>query len=157
VVSITILVLLIIWMWRVAKNAELLGRTGARLGPGWAIGGWFVPFANLVIPLLVMLNLWRGSDPDSPPRDPLWRKRPASPLVGWWWAFYLASLLKFGADAGDDGTISNRSELENLRTQDIVAIVGMAATVAAAVLLVLVVRRLTARQTTLLGNTPPPA
>jgi hypothetical protein len=152
VVSLTIFVLLIIWMWRVAKNAEVLGRTGSRLGAGWAIGGWFVPFANLVIPLLVMLNLWRGSDPESPPGDPLWRTRHASPLVGWWWGLYLASLLKFGAGGGDDGTISSRGELESLRTQDTVAIFGMAASVAAAVLLILVVRRLTARQSTLLGH-----
>ena len=38
-VSLTIFVLLIIWMWRVAKNAEVLGRRQPRFGPGWTIGG----------------------------------------------------------------------------------------------------------------------
>jgi hypothetical protein len=155
-VSLTILVLLIIWMWRVAKNAELVGRTGSRLGAGWAIGGWFIPFANLVIPLLVMLNLWRGSDPESPPDDPEWRSRHASPLVGWWWGLYLASLLRFGI-GDDDPTRPTRSQLESLKTQDTIAMFGMAASVAAAILLIFVVRRLTARQSMLLGTTPPPA
>ena len=151
----TIFTLLIIWMWRAAKNNEVLGRTNPRLSSGWAIGAWFIPFANLVMPLLVMLDLWRGSDPESPPGDPLWRTRSASPLVGWWWGLYLASLLKFGFGGNDDGTISARNELESLRTQDQLAIFGMAATVAAAILLILVVRRITARQAALLGAQPP--
>src|SRR5262249_2521181 len=37
VVTIAALVLHIIWAWRSAHNAQALGRTGARLGPGWAI------------------------------------------------------------------------------------------------------------------------
>jgi hypothetical protein len=151
----TIFVLLVIWMWRAAKNNEVLGRTNPRLSSGWAIGAWFVPLANLVMPLLVMLDLWRGSDPASPPGDPLWRTRSASPLVGWWWGLYLASILKFGFGSGDDGTISSRSELESLRTQDQLAVFGMTATVAAAILLILVVRRITARQAILLGGHPP--
>ena len=35
-----------------------------RWTPGWAIGGWFIPLANFVIPFLVVLETWRRSDPD---------------------------------------------------------------------------------------------
>ena len=63
VCSVAIFVLLLVWMWRVAKNAELTGRTHPRFGAGWTIGGWFIPFASLVIPVLVMQDLWRASDP----------------------------------------------------------------------------------------------
>src|SRR5262249_5509194 len=59
-------ILFIIWMWRAAKNNEALERSQPRLGPGWAIGGWFIPLANLVIPVLVAQDLWRGSDASVP-------------------------------------------------------------------------------------------
>jgi uncharacterized protein DUF4328/uncharacterized protein DUF2510 len=154
--SLTIFVLLIIWMWRVAKNAEVLGRTEPRWKPGWTIGGWFIPFANLVIPVLVMQELWRGTDPEAPRRDPLWRSRPGSALVGWWWALYLASVVRFGVGT-DNGDAAAQSQLKHVRTEDLIAAFGMAASVGAAILLILVVRRLTQRQQTLLGATPPPA
>jgi len=147
VLMVTIAVLLIIWMWRVAKNAEALGRTNPRWTAGWTIGGWFIPFANFVIPVLVMQQLWRGSDPDVPRGDPLWSSRPGSALVGWWWALYLVSTLRFGIGGDAD-------ELKTLRTEDTVAAIGMAVTIGAAILLILVVRRLTRRQQTALGTTP---
>lgn len=48
-VGIATFVLLIIWLYRAAKNNEALGRQNPRLGPGWAIGGWFIPIAWWVI------------------------------------------------------------------------------------------------------------
>lgn len=36
------------WQYRHARNAEALGGDG--LGAGWAVGGWFIPVANLVLP-----------------------------------------------------------------------------------------------------------
>ena len=101
VCSVTIFVLLIIWMWRVAKNAELTGRTQPRFGPGWAIGGWFIPLASLVIPVLVMQDLWRASDPAVPRGDPVWRRRPGSAPAGmrpamWWRSMPMASCTSAG-------------------------------------------------------------
>ncbi len=51
----------IIWQFRHAKNAQVLGAYGG-LGPGWAIGGWFVPFANYVLPAMQMHQSSRASD-----------------------------------------------------------------------------------------------
>ena len=156
VLGITIFVLLIIWMWRLAKNAELLGRSQPRFTPGWTIGGWFIPLASLVIPVLVMQDLWRGSDPDSPRGDPQWRSRPGSALVGWWWAFWVAEQVLQVAGSNDGDAVS-RSELTSLRTQDIVSAFGVGAALAASILLILVVRRLTRRQQDLVGAIPPVA
>ena len=153
-VSLTIFVLLIIWMWRVAKNAEVLGRREPRFRPGWTIGGWFIPLANFVIPVLVMQDLWRGTDPDAPAGDPAWRSRPGSGLVGWWWAMHLASIVRFGIGR-DDNTAGTRDQLRNVRTEDLIATFGMAACVVAAILLIQVVRQITRRQEALLGATPP--
>ncbi len=146
--SLTIFVLLVIWLWRVAKNAEQLGRTGPRFGPGWTIGGWFIPIANLVIPVLVVQDLWRGSDPATPRGDPLWRRASGSTLVGFWWAFHVLALMRFAA--GDEA--DTRVELEDLRTNDTIAAIGMVLAVVAAILLIQVVRRLAQRQETLAGE-----
>jgi Domain of unknown function (DUF4328) len=49
----------IAWLYRAVQNDRALGRS-ARHSPGWAIGGWFIPFANFVIPYQVVADLWRG-------------------------------------------------------------------------------------------------
>jgi hypothetical protein len=144
----TVFVLLVIWMWRIAKNNELLGRVDPRFRPGWTIGGWFVPLASLVIPVMVMQDLWRGTDPASRPGDPTWRSARRSAVVGWWWVAYLVSFLRF---AGSGSEAVTRSELETLRTTDTVAVVGSIASIVAAILLVKVVRSISRRQDALFG------
>jgi hypothetical protein len=146
--SLAILVLLVVWMWRVAKNAEASGRERPRFAAGWTIGGWFVPFANLVIPVLVMQDLWRASDATVPLGDPEWRRARGSALVGWWWAAHLLALLRFGGG----GDVESRDDLEALRTMDGLAAFGMVAAIAAAILLVSVVRRLSRRQEVLFAG-----
>ena len=66
--SFAILVLIIIWTYRATKNNEALGRMYPRLKPGWAIAGWLIPLANAVIPLLILQDLWRGSERDDEAR-----------------------------------------------------------------------------------------
>ena len=51
----------IIWQFRHAKNAQVLGSYGG-LGPGWAIGGWFIPVANYVLPAVQLHQSSRSSD-----------------------------------------------------------------------------------------------
>ncbi len=88
-------VVFIVWMYRVARNHELLGRPGSRFSPGWAIGGWFIPFANLVIPGRQMSQLWQGAVASTPRGDPAWRSVPRGRLVMAWWALYVAGLTLF--------------------------------------------------------------
>jgi hypothetical protein len=141
VITLVTAVLFIVWMWRAAKNSEALGRDHPRLGPGWAIGGWFIPLGNLAIPVLVMQDLWRGSAVQIPRGDMRWRIADRSPLVGWWWAALVVSIPKsFGVDS------TGASELDDLRGSAALNLVFMLAAVAAAVLAILVVRRLAARQ-----------
>jgi hypothetical protein len=145
-VSLAIFVLLIIWLWRAAKNNEALGRLQPRLGPGWAIGGWFIPFANLIIPVLILQDLWRGSNPAIARGDPGWRTSKGSGLVGWYWAAYVLSWLRLGFVGRDSAHVNVASQMRGLRDHDSVAAAGMIFTIAAAVLAVLVIRRLSERQ-----------
>jgi hypothetical protein len=133
----------IIWFWRAAKNNEALGREKPRLGPGWAIGGWFIPLANFVIPVLIAQDLWRGSDPSVPRGDSRWRIGPRSALVGWWWGLCLLSLVRVGAGSSAD---ERHPTLSDIRSSNIRALIGMLFSIGASILAILVVRRITQRQ-----------
>jgi hypothetical protein len=132
-----------IWMFRAAKNNEALARPAPRFGPGWAIGGWLIPLANVVIPVLIMQDLWRGSDPSVPRGDTRWKIGNRSLLVGFWWGllFFGRVFVAVGNSRFNDG-----STIDDLRSAINLQIVGNIASVAAAVLGILVVRAITARQ-----------
>jgi hypothetical protein len=134
-------IVFIVWQWRTAKNAVSLGRIGARYGPGWSIGGWFIPFGNLVIPVQIMQDLWRSADPQSSPDD--WRSAPRSALVGWWWAAFIVAGL-ISRTSSVDG-----SSLSDLQAAETRATIGAAVAAVAAILAVAVVRSITARQAAL--------
>ena len=86
--TIAILVLTIVWEWRLAHNHELLGRPGTTFGPGWAIGAWFIPIANLILPFLQFRELWKGSDRRRLPlQRPAGTARSAPSLWVWWLSF----------------------------------------------------------------------
>jgi Domain of unknown function (DUF4328) len=136
-------VLFIIWMFRSAKNHEALGSTGARFGPGWSIGSWFIPLANFVIPVLIMQDLWRGSDVGRGRDDRNWRAASRSSLVGAWWAFWVASFLRYAAT---NAAFHGNSSLDHIKRSNFVALVGVVATGVAAILAIFVVRGLTRRQ-----------
>jgi hypothetical protein len=55
VLATTIAVIFIVWQYRHAKNAKMLGQTSG-LGPRWAIGGWFIPLVNFALPAVQMLD-----------------------------------------------------------------------------------------------------
>jgi hypothetical protein len=164
--SIVILVLMIIWMYRAAKNHEALGRPHPRFKPGWAIAGWLIPFANLVIPVLMLQDLWRGSDVSTPRLDSSWRANKGSGLVGWYWAALLLSYVRYGVGRSD-ARLAVADQLRDVRTHDGSGIFGMVATIAAAILAIQVLRGIVTRQEACLhaqqvawaaGNpAPPPA
>jgi Domain of unknown function (DUF4328) len=143
-VSIAIFVLLIIWLYRAAKNNEALGRQNPRLGAGWAIGGWFIPIAWWVIPFIIMDDVWRGSDPSIPRDDPGWRR---SSTLGAIWAWLVTAVILSipSAIASSTGDV-RADEPEKVRRDDVLRIIGALAAIAAAVLAIVVTRRIAARQ-----------
>jgi Domain of unknown function (DUF4328) len=82
-VSYATIIVWLIWQHRATANLWARGYLGLRIKPGWAVGWWFVPFANYGMPLVAMLELDRRSTPDCLPRK-------SSPLLGWWWAAWLS-------------------------------------------------------------------
>lgn len=151
VAALALAVFFIIWQYRHARNAKLLGSRSA-LGPGWAIGGWFIPLANLVLPVRQLWTASRSSNPGG---------RGAGIVVAWWVAFVAAILIdRTAAQLGVDGPRDDLT-VGDLANADWLAAAGEIVFTAAAVLGLIMVRRLTDAQGAALAGRPggavPPA
>ena len=86
--------LFLAWFRRAYTNLAPLGARRLRYGRWWTIGAWVLPVFSLFRPKQLLNDIWRASDPDLPPdMGDRWRHRPVSPLLGWWWMTFLASIL----------------------------------------------------------------
>lgn len=52
------------WLYLAHSNLASFGFPVAN-SPGWAVGSWFVPVVNLVVPYLILRELYHGSLPDA--------------------------------------------------------------------------------------------
>ncbi|MCW6009469.1 DUF4328 domain-containing protein [Micromonospora sp. CPCC 205371] len=86
--------LVVVWLYRARRNLDKLGTAEGAMGPGWAIGGWFIPFANFVIPFRVTSAVARGSLPGS-----AWL---TATLWGWWLSWVAATALERIVSSVDD-------------------------------------------------------
>src|ERR1041384_2991878 len=55
------IVVFICWFWAARNNAEAYAPNRGTMPTGWAIGGWFIPLANWVIPCIVARDIYRGT------------------------------------------------------------------------------------------------
>ena len=88
---ITLAIVFIIWQFQHAKNAQAMGERGG-LGPGWAIGGWFIPVANLVLPGVQIHQSSRLSDL-AVVRQPGTKGKGSGIVIVWMVLLALASLV----------------------------------------------------------------
>ncbi|MFF8584028.1 DUF4328 domain-containing protein [Streptomyces althioticus] len=130
--------LFIIWFHRVRHNAEVFAPDTQRRTPGWAIGGWFIPFANLVIPRGIAQDVLRASQPDPYAAE----LRHHRVLNGWWGLWILSNLFDRFASREYD-TAKDPQAFHDAAGW---LMAGSALDLAAAVLAVLFVRKLTAAQ-----------
>ncbi|MFE7480067.1 DUF4328 domain-containing protein [Streptomyces sp. NPDC057552] len=83
-------VVFVIWFHRTRRNAEVFDLSAHTMGPGWAVGGWFVPVANFWFPYRVAAGSWRASSPV----DPEGVRLPVSRVpLNLWWAAWAVSLI----------------------------------------------------------------
>ena len=88
-------VLFLVWFFKAYRAAASRGATGRTWASGWAIGGWFIPFANFAIPKLVMNEVDRMSNPEAgdPPIERRWRSLPRLESSDMWWALFVLGSL----------------------------------------------------------------
>jgi hypothetical protein len=117
----------LVWFYRARKNADGRGQD-QRYGPGWAIGAWVIPVANLWFPYQVMADIWRANLPAE-------RRANRARLPGFWWGCWIA------------GDIFALIALASARTapglHSVAYILVALSVAAAAILLIVIVRAIT--------------
>ncbi len=79
-------VVFLVWLYRASGNARALGARDMMVSPGWAVGWYFVPLANLGMPYVTMRDLWKAS---ARPRD--WQVESAPVTIALWWACWIVA------------------------------------------------------------------
>ena len=76
------------WIYRAAANVVAAGTVGFDYTPGWAVGWFFIPFANLYKPYAAMRQIWNASQGGQ--GDAL--DRSEGLLAIWWGTWLLANI-----------------------------------------------------------------
>ncbi len=79
-------ILILKWIYHANYNARQLGASEMVFTPGWSIGWYFIPIANLWKPYQAMKEIWKAS---SNPQS--WSSQAVSSLLPWWWFFWIVS------------------------------------------------------------------
>ncbi|MGD0190851.1 MAG: DUF4328 domain-containing protein [Rhizomicrobium sp.] len=128
-----------VWLYRAGGNVRALGAQGLEASPGWSVGWYFIPFANLFMPPRNMGELWRASRAPS-----AWREQTGSALIGWWWACWL--IANFSSVVGLEILIIAGKSLGTLQAGTVFQMLEFALNIPASVLLLTIVSRISAAQ-----------
>jgi len=85
-VSITTIVIFSMWIYRAAANIVAAEVHGFAYTPGWAVGWYFIPFANLFKPFAAMRQIWNASHGERNER-----LDHANGLLALWWGTWILS------------------------------------------------------------------
>jgi hypothetical protein len=145
------IIIFLIWENHAHKNLRALGVANTEYSAKWALGSWFVPFANLVVPFRAIKEIWWESDPDTAPLpgeggheyNAFARFQGSVPLLTAWWTFWIIS-----------NVASNASTRLSWRANDLsqhvlaewISIFAGILSIIAAILAINVVRGVNARQ-----------
>ena len=77
-------VMVSMWIYRAHGHLRDADMQGLEFTPGWAVGWYFIPFANLIKPFQAMRELWNASLGNSHSFS-----EPASDQVKWWWGTWI--------------------------------------------------------------------
>lgn len=150
-VAIGQMVVLLIWTFRMAKNLQVLGRMPQAFKPGLTIlvnliGGCTLGILNF----FMWRELWIGSDPETPPNDPQWKRRPVGGIVVAHLVLTLLSVVVglgvgVGSAFGGFGRSNSETVAKNLVDKLGVVVASGGLQIAVAVVFIVLVRQLSAR------------
>lgn len=101
----------LVWFGQAYTNLKELRANDRQYSTGWAIGGWFIPFANFFIPYNVAKEIWKASSPQAydPDNSHAWKKvTDHSPVREWWIMFVVYGLVSrfFFTGSGDGSSLT---------------------------------------------------
>jgi hypothetical protein len=149
-ISLGTIIVYLLWTHQAAKNIRAFGQQMLEFTPGWAVGWWFIPFANYWFPYKVLREIWKASDPESVGANSnggtAWSSRPVGSLFPLWWATYLINGFIGGAAAVKQVMVSFENPGKpNLTTSPLV-LVAHFFLIIAAVAIVSIMSQLARRQ-----------
>jgi uncharacterized protein DUF4328 len=157
-VYVTTAVFFLMWLYRANNNVRAFDPwRRLEYSGGWAVGSFFIPFANLVIPYRAVREVWQKSGP--PDEALLSEPSPPASFPIWWTFWLLASF------AGNISTRVAFSEKVSPSAVTTISIIASALFIVAALLAYLVVDAIDDRQEetsrkinlgTFSGPPPPP-
>ncbi|SMO93574.1 DUF4328 domain-containing protein [Melghirimyces algeriensis] len=142
---IAMIVAFCMWVHRIHRNLSSLGAKDLKFTPGWAVGYYFIPIANLFQPFRATQEAWKASDPSVETKpNTSWKSQTAPGFIlAWWLVFIVSNILSnsaFRMSLRLEETIENMIFINNMYLfSDLVDIVS-------ALLAMFVVWKLTARQ-----------
>ncbi|QDH34397.1 DUF4328 domain-containing protein [Porphyrobacter sp. YT40] len=117
------IILVAMWIHRAHANLHEAGLPGLQTSPGWAVGWYFVPIANLFKPFQAMRELWHESHQTA---DSFTSDAPGT-LTLWWGLWVIGNIL---ANVSFRlGTLGDGSNLQPILILDIgssVCVIGAA-------------------------------
>ena len=119
------------WIYLTNANAHVFSDAMA-ISPGWAVGWFFVPIANLVKPYQAMKETWVESHEAAGCLDEMY-----TPLVGWWWGLWLATNF-----LGNLGVMFGGGTAEALEAAAYVDLIASASNIALCLVLIRLIKRL---------------
>lgn len=138
--SFALVISIILWlMWQYSAHSNIRSMPGARTAPLLAVGGWFIPFANLVLPYRFMSELWlvsNGWQPKDPRAPKPWR------VAAWWTAYLMGGI----ATNLSLGRIASSKTPEALRSAALLNVFALGAIAVAGLLAVRLIREVLAGQ-----------
>jgi Domain of unknown function (DUF4328) len=83
---IVVFILLIVWTYHAHRASEQLWRGPRKWSSGWTVGAWFVPVANLILPVLVLSEIESIAKGHGDAASAGGRRLAAPSGLGWvWW------------------------------------------------------------------------
>ena len=125
------------WIYRAHANLHEAGIDGLSYTPGWAVGWYFIPIANLFKPFQAMRELWSESHGAG---DSFAAAAPGN-LGAWWAAWIIGNIL---------GNVSMRLSMagdgSNMQVAIVLAAASSVGSIISAYLLMQIIRDITAAQ-----------
>lgn len=132
-------VVVAMWIHRAHANLRDAGADGLQFSPGWAVGWYFIPFANLVMPFQAMRELWNASHGNA---DPFGGSAP--PVVKWWWAAWIVGNIL--SNLGMRILLMDEIDASSVTVGNSVSFAGSMLAIVAAVLLARIIHSVTQAQ-----------
>lgn len=131
ILGITLGITFLSWIYRINKNLNALAWDDMTYTPGWSIGWYFIPIANLFKPYQAMKEIWEVAHRG---------ESSGQPLLGWWWGLWIVSSIV--ANAAIRLAFSDSPEISESMTPTIVYMISDGVDIPLSIVSLLMVTRI---------------